>query len=177
MLALQETGEAKMKARRDLFVALTAAFVVTVLTAGVAEAREGHDLGGRLLRAADGLQMPGSEADSYWWFVRFPNEEELPAVERMASLDGCSDYPGGVMTRLDFGTTFDALGRVQPWMDHGQKKSARGFAKLRKVFHREYGENLAVYRCDTNRYGEVRIYFLGASSDGLSGLMTINIET
>ena len=62
-------------------------------------------------------------------------------------------------------------------MDHGQRKSARGFARLRKLFHREYGDDLAVYRCDTNRYGQVRIYFLGLNGDGLSGLMTINSET
>jgi hypothetical protein len=81
------------------------------------------------------------------------------------------------MKRLDFDATFDSLGRVQPWMDHGQKKSAHGFSRLSKLFHREYGNDLAVYRCDTNRYGEVKIYFLGIDTDGLSGLMTINIET
>jgi hypothetical protein len=121
--------------------------------------------------------MPGSEADSHWWFVSYPGEEELPAAERMASLEGCADYPDGVMRRLDFDVTFEKLAMVQPWMDHGQKKSAHGFASLHKVFHREYGYDVAVYRCDTNRYGEVRIYFLGVNEDGLSGLMTINIET
>lgn len=142
-----------------------------------AVAREGQDLSGRLLRAAEGLQMPGSEADSYWWFVTYPQEESLPTAERMAYLSGCSDYPDGVMIRSEFDATFESLARVQPWMDRGQKRSARGFARLGKLFQREYGEDLAVYRCDTNRYGEVRIYFLGAGSDGLSGLMIINIET
>jgi hypothetical protein len=62
-------------------------------------------------------------------------------------------------------------------MDQGQKKSARGFASLRNLFHRQYGDDLAVYRCDTNKYREVRIYFLGLNNEGLSGLKTINIET
>ena len=166
-----------MKARTRVLVTIAAGFLVAALAADAGVAREGQDLAGRLLRAAEGLQMPGSEADSTWWFVSYSQEEGLPSVERMASLSGCSDYPDGVMARSDFDATFDSLGRVQPWMDRGQKKSARGFARLRKVFHREYGEDLAVYSCDTNMYGEVRIYFLGAGSDGLSGLMTINIET
>jgi Nuclease A inhibitor-like protein len=140
-------------------------------------ARQEEDLAKRLLQAAEGLQMPGSEADSFWWFVSFPGEKELPTVERMASLEGCADYPNGVMRRLDFDATFDSLGTVQPWMDQGQKKSARGFTRLRDLFHRLYGDDLAVYRCDTNQYGEVRIYFLGLDSDGISGLKTINIET
>jgi hypothetical protein len=81
------------------------------------------------------------------------------------------------MRRLDFDATFDSLGRVQPWMDQGQKKSARGFARLSNLFHHQFGGDLAVYRCDTNKYGEVRIYFLGLSDEDLSGLKTINIET
>lgn len=166
-----------MRALRGTFLILVVGLMVTAPGAEAAGARGDDDLARRLLRASDGLQMPGSEADSYWWFVSYPQEQELPNVERMASLDGCTDYPEGVMRSLDFDVTFDALGRVQPWMDRGQKKSARGFARLRDVFHREYGDDLAVYRCDTGRYGEVRIYFLGVDGDGLSGLMTINIET
>ena len=166
-----------MKARTRILATLAAGFLMVALAANVGGAREGQDLAARLLRAAEGLQMPGSEADSYWWFISYPQEEGLPSAERMASLSGCSDYPDGVMVRSEFDATFDSLSRVEPWMDKGQKKSARGFARLRELFHREYGEDLAVYRCDTNRYGEVRIYFLGAGSDGLSGLMTINIET
>ena len=152
------------------------ALLTTLLAVGVATARE-EDLAERLLRASEGLQMPGSEADSSWRFVSYPQEEELPTAERMASLEGCADYPEGVMRRLDFDATFDSLGKVQPWMDRGQKKSARGFARLRTLFHRQYGDDLAVYRCDTNKYGEVRIYFLGLDSEGLSGLKTLNIET
>ena len=37
------------------------------------------------------------------------------------------------MRRLDFDIMFDSLGTVQPWMDQGQKKSARGFARLRDL--------------------------------------------
>ena len=126
----------------------------------------------RLLKASEGLQMPGSEADSRWWFVSYPGEDELPAVERFAGLTGC---PEGGMSRADFDVTFDRLGEVQPWMARGQKKSARGFARLRKLFNRRY-EDLAVYRCETGT-AEVPIYFIGADDNGLSGLMTINIET
>ena len=158
------------------FFMMLATLLAAQLTAGTAAAQE-EDLARRLLQAAEGLQMPGSEADSFWWFVSYPGEEELPTAERMASLEGCADYPEGVMRRLDFDATFDSLARVQPWMDQGQKKSARGFARLRDLFHRQYGDDLAVYRCDTNQYGEVRIYFLGLDDQGLSGLKTINIET
>ena len=156
-----------------VFIIMLAALLAA---AGTVAAQE-EDLSKRLLQAAEGLQMPGSEADSFWWFVSYPGEEELPTAERMASLEGCADYPEGVMRRLDFDATFDSLGKVQPWMDSGQKKSARGFARLRSLFHRQYGDDLAVYRCDTNKYGEVRIYFLGLNDEGLSGLKTINIET
>jgi hypothetical protein len=125
-----------------MLAALPATLLAAQSTADTATAQE-EDLGRRLLQAAEGLQMPGSEADSFWWFVSYPGEEELPTAERMASLEGC----------------------------------ARGFARLRDLFHRQYGHDLAVYRCDTNQYGEVRIYFLGLNKEGLSGLKTINIET
>jgi hypothetical protein len=158
------------------FIMMVAALLAAQLTADTAAAQE-EDLAKRLLQAAEGLQMLGSESDSFWWFVSYPGEEELPTAERMASLEGCADYPDGVMRRLDFDATFESLGTVQPWMDHGQKMSAHGFARLRDLFHRQYGDDLAVYRCDTNQYGEVRIYFLGLNNEGLSGLKTINIET
>jgi hypothetical protein len=161
---------------RAFIIMLAATLLAAQLTVDTATAQE-EDLARRLLQAAEGLQMPGSEADNFWWFVSYPGEEELPTPERMASLEGCADYPEGVMRRLDFDTTFDSLARVQPWMDQGQKKSARGFARLRDLFHRQYGDALAVYRCDTNQYGEVKIYFLGLNNEGLSGLKTTNIET
>ena len=81
------------------------------------------------------------------------------------------------MTRPDFDATFDSLGKVQTWMDPGQRESARGFRKLGRLFHRLYGEDLAVYRCETGEFGRVDIYFVGANEDGLSGLTTVNIET
>jgi hypothetical protein len=113
--------------------------------------------------------MPGSEADSSWWFVSYPGEDELPSAERFAELAGCVRPEGGV-SRQDFDATLDRLGEVQPRMDRGQKKSARGFARLQRLFHRRYDE-LAVYRCETGT-AEVSIYFLGSDGDGLSGLLT-----
>ncbi len=129
---------------------------------------------GRLLKASEGLQMPGSEADSAWWFVSYPGEDELPSVQRFSRLTGC-DHPEGGMSRQDFDATLDHLGEVQPWMDRGQKESARGFARLQKLFHRRY-EELAVYRCETGT-AEVPVYFVGVNENGLSGLQTVNIET
>ncbi|HEV2745283.1 MAG TPA: nuclease A inhibitor family protein, partial [Rubrobacter sp.] len=128
----------------------------------------------RLLKASEGLQMPGSEADSSWWFVSYPGEGELPSAERFAEIAGC-DHPEGGVSRQDFDATLDRLGEVQPWMDQGQKKSARGFSRLQRLFHHRYDE-LAVYRCETGT-AEVPIYFLGLDGDGLSGLLTVNIET
>jgi hypothetical protein len=126
----------------------------------------------RLLGASEGLQMPGSEADSAWWFVSYPDENEIPSADRMASLTGCSDP----MTRSDFDETFARLSRIEPWMDRGQRRSARGFGRLARVFHRNYGEEVAAYRCETGG-PEVPIYFVGVDGDGLSGLKTVNIET
>lgn len=141
-----------------------------LLLSGTASADEATER--RLLRASEGLQMPGSEADSGWWFVSYPDEEALPAAERMAELTACSDG----MTRSDFDTTLDRLSEVQPWMDRGQRRSARGFGRLQRLFHRLYGEDVAYYRCETGG-PQVPIYFAGVDEEGLSGLLTINIET
>ena len=149
------------------FLALLAGLLLAT-TAGA------QDTQNRLLKASEGLQMPGSEADSAWWFVSYPDEDEPPSVERFAGLTGCSHPEGGV-SRQDFDATLDHLGRVQPWMDPGQRESARGFRSLQKVFHRRYRE-LAVYRCETGT-AEVPIYFVGVDENGLSGLLTVNIET
>lgn len=140
----------------------------------LATAATARDTETRLLKASEGLQMPGSEADSDWWFVSYPGEDELPSVEGFSDLTGC-DSPEGGVSRQDFDATFDRLGDVQPWMDEGQRRSARGFARLQRLFHRRYNE-LAVYRCETGT-AEVPIYFVGIDEDGLSGLMTVNIET
>ena len=153
-----------------------AALVGTLtLLAGLllATAAGAQDTEGRLLKASEGLQMPGSEADSAWWFVSYPEEDGLPSVGRFSELAGC-DHPEGA-SREDFDAALDSLGEVQPWMDRGQKKSAHGFARLQGLFHRRYDE-LAVYRCETGN-AEVPIYFLGVDEDGLSGLLTVNIET
>ena len=79
--------------------------------------------------------MPESEADSAWWFVSYPGEGVLPSAERFSELAGC-DRPEGGVSRQDFDATLDHLGNVQPWMDRGQQKSARGFARLQDLFHR-----------------------------------------
>ena len=133
-----------------------------------------QDTEDRLLRASDGLQMPGSEADSEWSFVSYRGENGLPSAERFAGLTGCARPEGGVSVQ-DFDETLERLGEVQPWMDAGQKESAHGFARLGRLFHRRY-EVLAVYRCETGT-AEVPIYFVGVDDDGLSGLLTVNIET
>ncbi len=157
------------------------ALLASALLGGTAGAA--GDLGGdgrlekRLLKASEGLQMPGSEADSEWWFVSYPGEPEPPTLKRMASLTGCSDHPEGGMSRFGFDATLDSLGKVQPWMDAGQRESARGFRKLGRLFYRKYGEDLAAYRCETGGFGRVNVYFVGANEHGLSGLMTVNIET
>lgn len=137
-----------------------------------AASAEQADTERRLLRASEGLQMPGSEADSGWWFVSYPDEKALPEADHMAGITGCS----AGMTRSDFDATLGHLGDVQPWMDRGQKKSARGFGRLQRLFHREYGGDVAVYRCETGG-PEVPILFAGVNDGGLSGLLTVNIET
>jgi hypothetical protein len=140
----------------------------------IATAATAQGTGERLLKASEGLQMPGSEADSAWSFVSYPGEYEPPSVERFSEITGC-DHPDGGVSRQDFDATLDHLGEVQPWMDDGQRRSARGFARLQRLFHRRY-EALAVYRCETGT-AEVPIYFVGIDRDGLSGLLTVNIET
>ena len=152
-----------------LFV--VAALLVCSLTSG-AMARE-TSTGERLLAAAEGLQMPSSEADSAWHLVSFTGVEELPAAGAFGEMSGC---PQGGTTRSDFDDTLAGLSKVEPWMDAGQARSARGFRKLGTLFAREFEEELAVYRCDTGE-PEVEIYFVGVGDDRLLGLMTVSIET
>ena len=159
-----------MTRRKGAFAA-SLALLTGLLLATAAGAQERED---RLLKASEGLQMPGFETDSGWWFVSYPGEDELPSAGRFSGLAGCDSLEGCV-SRQDFDATLDQLGDAQPWMDRGQKKSARGFARLQKLFHRRY-EELAVYRCETGT-AEVPIYFLGIDDVGLSGLLTVNIET
>jgi hypothetical protein len=88
--------------------------------------------------------------------------------------DPCNTHLEGGVARQDFDATLELLGEVQPWMDRGQKKSARGFARLQDLSHRRY-DGLAVYRCESGT-GEVPISFPEVDEDGLSGLLTVNIE-
>ena len=127
-------------ARRKGALAASLALLAGLLLATAAGAQETEE---RLLRASEGLQMPGSEADSAWWFVSYPSECELPSAERFSELAGC-DHPESGVSRQDFDATLDHLGNVQPWMDRGQKKCARGFARLQDVFPREVAVMLAV---------------------------------
>jgi hypothetical protein len=130
----------------------------------------------RLLRAAEGLQYPGSESDSTWAFVSYESFAELPDAATFERVSGCPVTEGGGTVRLDFDDTLDRLGTVQPWMDQGQIESVRGFRKLQSLFHRTFAEDLAVYRCETGG-AEVYIYFIGVDEDRLAGLLTISIET
>ena len=156
--------------RKKKLVPAILVLLAGLLLSGAASADEATER--RLLRASEGLQMPGSEADSGWWFVSYPDEEALPEAQRMAELTACSEG----MTRSDFDATLDRLSEVQPWMDRGQRRSARGFGRLQRLFHRLHGEEVAYYRCETGG-PQVPIYFVGLDEDGLSGLLTINIET
>lgn len=131
------------------------------------------ETGERLLAAAEGLQMPSSEADSSWYLVTYAGVEELPEAGPFEEVSGCRQ--GGV-TRQDFDEILGRLSKVEPWMDAGQASSARGFRKLQKVFDREFGGEVAVYRCDTGG-PEIQVYFVGAEGDRLVGLMTVSIET
>lgn len=108
--------------------------------------------------------------------VSYPGLEELPGPERFQELSICPTVTEGGTSRFDFDATFDSLGRIEPWMDQGQKESARGFRKLGRVFHREFGDELAVYRCETGG-PEVHVYFVGIADEHLVGLLTVSIET
>lgn len=165
-----------MKTKTPLLVILT--LLATLLIGDPATAHQTDKTAERLLRAAEGLQYPGSEADSTWAYVSYPNEKDLPSAERFGEISGCFTPSGdpGVTTRQDFDATLDRLGTVGPWMDQGQKKSARGFRKLQRLFHREYGQDVAVYRCETGG-PEVYLYFVGLGEDGFVGLKTTSIET
>lgn len=159
-----------MKTKLVLFAVVTL-FACSVSTgSALADLKDG--IGDRLLAAAEGLQMPSSESDSFWYSVSYAGVEELPEAGQFEAMSGCRD--GGV-TRQDFGETLDRLGKIEPWMDAGQVGSARGFRKLEKVFYREF-EEVAVYRCDTGG-PEIEVYLVGIEEDRLLGLRTISIET
>ncbi len=86
----------------------TMALLAGLLLVTAAVAQETED---RLLKASEGLQMPGSEADSAWWFVSYPEEDELPSAERFADISGCGP-PEGV-SRGGFDATLGSLGEAQ----------------------------------------------------------------
>ncbi len=148
-----------------------AALLACSLSINGATAQEDRT-GERLLATAEGLQMPSSESDSTWSLVSYGGVEELPEAETFGEMSGC---PQGGATRLNFAETLAHLSRVEPWMDAGQVRSARGFRKLEKVFGHEFGEKLAIYRCNPGG-AEVNVYFVGAAQGRLMGLMTVSIE-
>ena len=158
--------------RPKLVLFIVATLLACSLPIASASAQE-ESTGERLLRVAEGLQMPSSEADSAWHLVSYGGTKEPPDAGAFEELSGC---PKGGATRSDFDETLARLGTVEPWMDAGQARSAHGFRKLEKVFGREFGGELAVYRCETGG-PDVRIYFVGAEDERLVGLMTVSIET
>ncbi len=157
--------------RRKVVTFAIAAFLACSFPLGEAVAGE-DKTAERLLTAAEGLQMPSSEADSSWHLVSYAGDG-LPEAALFGEASGC---PQGGMTRSDFDEMLGTLREVEPWMDAGQASSARGFCKLAKVFEHEFGEAKAVYRCDTGG-PEIQVYFVGADQAGLVGLMTVSIET
>lgn len=158
---------------RKLSILFVVASFLACAASVSAVAQEGDKLAERLLRASEGLQMPSSESDSSWSLISYAAPNEPPEAESFGEMVGC---PRGGTTRLDFDATIERLGTVERWMDDGQAKSARGFRKLGGVFEHEFGDDLAVYRCDGNG-PEVGVYFVGAGEEGLRGLATISIET
>lgn len=156
-----------------LIAAVASAFV---LAQDLAQAKSPDHLEKKLLRASTDVQYPGSESDSTWILVSYPHESVLPDAARFEEISGCPVAAGGSTTRSDFDATFDRLTRIEPWMDAGQVRSARGFRKIERVMLRSYDER-AVYRCDTGEFGQIHLYFVGLNGDGISGLLTVSTET
>lgn len=162
--------------RKLLFALLLATLTLStsVVVADEADAKTTDEarLAKKLLRATEGVQLPGSESDTVFEFVSFPSEEELPTVERFAELTGC-DYHEGGASRFDFDATFDRYEEVAPLGGY----DIRDYRQLRRTFERNY-DDLAVYRCETGG-PENYIYFLGSEADneGVSGLRSVSIET
>ncbi|QIN78781.1 hypothetical protein GBA65_09900 [Rubrobacter marinus] len=157
--------------RKIALLAVATLLACALPTEGATAQEDGT--GERLLEAAEGLQMPSSEADSAWYLVSYAGVDELPDAESFGVMSGC---PRAGTTRQDFDETLARLSEVEPWMDEGQVRSARGFRKLGKTFRHALGEDLAVYRCEDGG-PEVGIYFVGAADGRLTGLKTISIET
>lgn len=99
---------------RRRIVALIAAVASTlVLAQDLAQARTLDHLERKLLRASTGVQYPGSESDSAWTFVSYPDETVLPDPTRFEEVSGCPVTVDGSTTRQDFGATFDRLTRIE----------------------------------------------------------------
>jgi len=141
-----------------------------LLLAAAAGAQETED---RLLKASEGLQMPGSEADSVWWFVSYPDEDELPSAERFSELAGCG-YPEGGVSRQNLDATLDHLGDVQPWMDRGQKKRPR-VCTTAEALPPPLGRTRRLPLRDRHRRSPHLL--AGGKRSGFSGLLSVNIET
>jgi hypothetical protein len=150
----------------------TLAFLASAAVAEEADAGTNGEarLAKKLLRASEGVQLPGSESDTVFEFVSVGGEEELPTVERFAEISGC-DYPEGGVSRFDFDATFDRYEQVAPLGGY----DVHDYRQLRRTFERSY-DDLAVYRCETGG-PENHIYFLGANDEGVSGLRSVSIET
>ena len=68
-----------MGTRIGKMAVLVAGLLVDLLPGGVAGASEKDEfLADRLLETSWGLQMPGSESVSAWWFVSYPGERGCP---------------------------------------------------------------------------------------------------
>jgi hypothetical protein len=172
-------GRMNTKTIRDLIVTFVVVSSLVALSGAdysKAQTIQGDKTQERLMQASEGLQYPGSESDSTWAFVSYEGFSELPDAATFERVSRCPVTAGGGTVRLDFDHTLDKLGTVQSWMDRGQIESARGFRKLQGLFHREFDDDLAVYRCETGG-AEVYIYFIGLDEGRLGGLLTISIET
>ena len=152
-----------------LGVSTLLALSLPIVSATAREDRTGE----RLIAAAEGLQMPSSEADSAWHLVSYSGVDELPDADTFEELSGC---PRGGATRSGFDEILARLGTVEPRMDASQARSARGFRKLERVFRRGFEDGLAVYRCETGG-PEVSVYFVGADDKGLMGLISVSMRT
>jgi hypothetical protein len=128
----------------------------------------------RSSKRSSSIQYPKS--DSTWAFVSYEGFTEVPDAATFEQVSGYPVSEEGDTYRLNFDATLDRLATVEPWRDEGQKRSARGFRKLQGMFHRELGDDLPVYHCETGT-AEVYIYFVGVDGDRLAGLLTVSIET
>jgi hypothetical protein len=98
-----------------LIVAVASAIVLTQ-----AQSPSLDRLEKKLLRASFGVQYPGSESDSTWSFVSYPDETVFPDPARFEEISGCPVTADGSTTRQGFDATFDRLTRIEPWRTKGK---------------------------------------------------------